>query len=243
MVKIICIDPGHGGLDPGGGTNSLWKEKDMVLQISFEQKRHFERHGIKVVMTRTTDEYLDSVPRTNRVKNSGAKYCISNHINAYNGQADGAETIHSIHANPSIATGVLDAIVVCGAKRRRVFSRKNSSGGDWYFMHRLSGNVNVVIAEYGFADNTTDTQKILKDWKKYAEAVARYYIEHVFKQKYIPEKEVADVPKPVNHTPSDTHSGAWKWAETNKLFNGKDPKKPITREQVATVLQRFNNMK
>ncbi|QTD40629.1 glucosaminidase domain-containing protein [Sporosarcina sp. Te-1] len=184
-MPVIFIDPGHGGKDPGGGTNKQFTEKDMVLKISLEQKRHFERNGIKVVMTRTNDEYVDSVPRTNRVKASGAQYCISNHINA--GGGEGAETIHSIHASPVIATGILDALVACGAKKRRVFSRKGNGNTDYYYMHRMTGSVSTVIVEYGFADNTSDTQKIIKDWKKYAEAVARYYIEHVFKKKYVAE--------------------------------------------------------
>ncbi|WP_252503296.1 glucosaminidase domain-containing protein [Sporosarcina sp. Marseille-Q4943] len=187
IMKVICIDPGHGGKDPGGGSNGDFKEKDMVLKISLEQKRHFERNGIKVVMTRTGDEYLDSVPRSNRVKASYAAHCISNHINA--GGGEGAETIHSIHATPAIAAGILDALVGVGAKRRRVFSRKGTGNSDYYYMHRMTGSVSTVIVEYGFADNANDTKKIIDNWKTYAEAVVKYYIEHVFKQKYIPEKE------------------------------------------------------
>ena len=32
-MKII-IDPGHGGFDPGGGSNQYFKEKDINLLIS-----------------------------------------------------------------------------------------------------------------------------------------------------------------------------------------------------------------
>lgn len=196
MSKLICIDAGHGGKDGGGGTNNLWKEKDKVLDISLEQKKHFERNGIKVVMTRTNDIFIDSVQRGRLVRDSKARYCISNHINAFNGKAEGAETIHSIFANSNIAKGILDALVKDGAKYRRFFSKKNSQNTDWYFMHRLTGSVNTVIVEYGFADNPSDTKKIQKDWKKYAESVAKYYIENVFNQKYIQES----APKPSKPT-------------------------------------------
>lgn len=214
MSKVICIDPGHGGKDPGGGSNNSFKEKDKVLDISFEQKKHFERNGIKVVMTRTTDTYLDSVPRTNKVKNSGAGHCISNHINA--GGGEGAETIHSIHSNGKVAEGILKSLVALGAKYRRFFSKKNSSGSDWYFMHRLTGNVSTIIVEYGFADNTSDTNKIIKNWKKYAEAVARYYIENVFNQKYVPASGGgggSSKPKPKPSKPDDKD---FVWVGTNK---------------------------
>lgn len=238
MEKLICIDPGHGGKDPGGGTNKHFKEKDIVLQISLEQKRHFERNGIKVVMTRTSDEYLDSVPRTNRVKASRSKYCISNHINA--GGGEGAETIHSIHASPVIAKGILDALVDVGAKRRRVFSRPGTNG-DWYYMHRMTGAVNTVITEYGFADNASDTKKIINDWKRYAEAVAKYYIEHVFKQKYIPEKgevTVAAEQYEKNAKPSPSLAAEFAKAIDAGITDGTYPKRPATREEVAVMIVR-----
>ncbi|MEZ7173572.1 N-acetylmuramoyl-L-alanine amidase [Sporosarcina sp. OR05] len=213
MSKVICIDPGHGGIDPGGGSNKHFKEKDMVLKISLEQKRHFERNGIKVVMTRTNDEYLDSIPRTNRVKTSGAKYCISNHLNA--GGGEGAETIYSIHASSTIATGVLNALVAQGAKKRRVFNRRGTNG-DWYYMHRMTGSVSTVIVEYGFADNSNDTDKVLNDWKRYAEAVAKYYIEHVFKQKYIPEKGGVQVAN--DKGPETLNLPQWQKSEMAKVY-------------------------
>lgn len=198
----VVIDPGHGGYDPGGGTNSHFKEKDMVLAISLEQKKHFERNGIKVHLTRSGDEYMDSVKRTNKVKSFGAKYCISNHLNAGGGY--GAETIHSIHSSNTMATGILEALVDEGAHRRRVFSRKGSGTSDYYYMHRMTGAVSTIIIEYGFADSAADTAKILRDWKDYAEAVVRFYVEKVFNKKYIPVKtavvEVSNpkpAPKPV----------------------------------------------
>ncbi|WP_163538331.1 N-acetylmuramoyl-L-alanine amidase [Gracilibacillus sp. YIM 98692] len=191
IEEIICIDPGHGGKDHGGGSNDQFKEKEMVLQISKEQKKHFERNGITVVLTRSNDEYLDSYERTLRVKRSQANYCISNHINAFNGKANGAETIHSIATNGKLAEGILKTLVNEGASYRRFFSKSGKSGKDYYFMHRMTGHVKTIIVEYGFADNKEDTDKIINDWKKYAEAVARYYIENVFDKTYIPEKEIA----------------------------------------------------
>ena len=55
---LVIIDPGHGGWDPGGGSNNLWLEKDMNLKISQYQKRRFDELGIPATLTRTTDETL-----------------------------------------------------------------------------------------------------------------------------------------------------------------------------------------
>ncbi|MDF2547540.1 MAG: N-acetylmuramoyl-L-alanine amidase [Anaerosolibacter sp.] len=173
-MKII-IDPGHGGKDPGGGSNQDFKEKDMVLQISKYMYDRFNELGIDVALTRMDDVTLTSGERTKKVRASRADICISNHINAYNGQAQGAETIYSIHSDGKLATMILDNLVKAGAKRRRAFTRTlpESSNKDYYFMIRETGDVETVIVEYGFADNPKDAEKIINHWRAYAEAVIK----------------------------------------------------------------------
>ncbi|WP_296785702.1 N-acetylmuramoyl-L-alanine amidase [Selenomonas sp.] len=53
--KKICIDPGHGGEDPGAIGPSGITEKSITLKIGKEVKRLLEEAGAKVIMTRTTD--------------------------------------------------------------------------------------------------------------------------------------------------------------------------------------------
>ena len=172
MSKTIIIDPGHGGTDPGAVGFGV-REKDWNLRISLYQYNRLKELGAKVGITRTSDVTLDSVPRTNKIKN---KYdiCISNHWNAFNGTARGVETIHSIHGGKEFATKLANAIVkASGLTLRRVFSRKNSSGTDYYFMHRLTGSTTTIIVEYGFLDNVTDHNWYKNDsnFIKAAEAV------------------------------------------------------------------------
>src|SRR5690625_881163 len=157
-MTTLIIDPGHGGADPGGGSNKYFKEKDKVLEISLYQEKRFKDLGISVTMTRKTDKYIDSTPRANLVRKSGAKYCISNHINL--GGGEGAETIHSIYSDGKLATKMLLELKNEGQKIRRAFSKKNNSGTDWYYMHRLTGSVETIIVEYGIADNVDDTKRI-----------------------------------------------------------------------------------
>src|SRR5699024_12541559 len=101
-MKTICIDPGHGGNDPGAVGHGV-KEKDYTLKISQYQAKRLRDHGFKVVMTREADTTLSNSTRTTRVKSSGAKVCISNHVNAASPSASGAETIHSIYSNGKLA--------------------------------------------------------------------------------------------------------------------------------------------
>lgn len=172
-MKII-IDPGHGGKDKGGGSNSYFLEKDINLKISLYQYTILKKAGIDVEITRNSDIYLNPEKRTNIVKKSNANICISNHINSFsNNSVKGAEIIHSIYNNGKLARLIMKELVEKGAINRRIFTKKHSSmqNKDYYYMNRNTGNVMTLIVEYGFASNNEDTIKILNNWKSYAEGV------------------------------------------------------------------------
>ena len=154
-MKTIIIDAGHGGTDPGAVAFGV-QEKAWNLKMSLYQYERLKELGAKVALTRSSDVTLDSNPRSNKIKNK-YDYCISNHFNAFNGQARGIETIHSIFSDGRFAKNIAEAIrKQTGLPLRRVFTKKNNVGTDWYFMHRLTGHTETVIIEYGFLDNAMD---------------------------------------------------------------------------------------
>ena len=61
--RVVVIDPGHGGRDPGKiGTNGL-REKDVTLLVSQRLAAVLEERGYEVHLTRTTDEYVSLYDR------------------------------------------------------------------------------------------------------------------------------------------------------------------------------------
>ncbi|HHU55684.1 MAG TPA: LysM peptidoglycan-binding domain-containing protein [Acholeplasmataceae bacterium] len=169
----IIIDPGHGGFDPGGGSNHLWTEKSKTLQISQYQKRRYDELGIPAVMTRTGDEFLPPNARINRINElagSEPSILISNHINSSGSK--GAEVIYSIHGDPTLPNMIADQIRARGQNIRNVYTRTNYAGDDFYFVIREPvDNVQGMIVEYGFSDNPADKQILTYRWEDLAEAV------------------------------------------------------------------------
>jgi len=248
----LVIDSGHGGKDPGASGNGI-VEKNMTLDISLYQYRRFKELGVKVALTRDSDVTLDSPPRATLVKNSGAKYCISNHINAApSTTATGAEIIHSVYNDGKLAKAFAQALAAVGQTLRptATYSRNNDAGGDYYFMHRLTGAVTTNIIEYGFCTNAADAARLLANWITYAEAVVKAYCQHTG-HKYTPP---AGTPQPDPEPPKTVEgftdiADHWALASIIKanragIMNGVAvdrfaPDQPVTRAQLAVILDRL----
>lgn len=80
--KIIVIDPGHGGVDPGAlGTRS--REKDIVLAFSKELVRQLKAtRRYDVYLTRSSDVYIPLRQRVQIARNRNADLFISIHADA-----------------------------------------------------------------------------------------------------------------------------------------------------------------
>lgn len=195
-LPTLIIDPGHGGSDPGAvGENGL-REKDLTLQISLYQYARFQALGVPVILTRTSDIALTPEQRTKLVRDSGAKYCLSNHINA--GGGEGVEAIYSIFSKDTLAKSIVQALVDCGMKYRRVFSKKGANEQDYYFMHRDTGSVDTTIIEYGFIDNPGDIKKLKDNWKSYAESVVKAFCGFIGANYHVPTTHPQKEEKPVS---------------------------------------------
>ncbi|MEP6262861.1 MAG: N-acetylmuramoyl-L-alanine amidase [Gillisia sp.] len=80
--KVIIIDPGHGGRDPGAiGINEM-KEKDIVLNLAKEiLKLNKEKFNYDIYLTRYTDTLVSLKNRTNLAKSLSADLFLSLHCN------------------------------------------------------------------------------------------------------------------------------------------------------------------
>jgi N-acetylmuramoyl-L-alanine amidase len=106
-IGFIVVDAGHGGKDPGAIGKSGIKEKLLTLQIARQVALELQKKlpGIDVVMTRTTDKFLELGERTeiaNRLLKKGVNgIFVSIHCNAaVVSKISGFETYY-LSQNPS----------------------------------------------------------------------------------------------------------------------------------------------
>lgn len=89
--KVIVIDPGHGGSDPGMvGTTYKTAEKTINLSTANILKDRLQALGATVVMTRTKDDQKPELPRRVAISHeAGADAFISVHYNSSNKKNSG----------------------------------------------------------------------------------------------------------------------------------------------------------
>ncbi|MBE3609765.1 N-acetylmuramoyl-L-alanine amidase [Campylobacter californiensis] len=92
--KIIVIDPGHGGTDPGAVNGSL-KEKVAVLAVSQKLGEYLQKSGYTVYFTRNNDKFINLRTRTKFANDKNADLFLSIHANAAP-NAQKAKTMHGI---------------------------------------------------------------------------------------------------------------------------------------------------
>lgn len=88
QVRLIVVDAGHGGKDPGAMSplrpdKPRLIEKELTLDIAFRLKRLLEQVGYKVLMTRTDDTYVSLPDRVAIANSAQAHAFVSIHLNSY----------------------------------------------------------------------------------------------------------------------------------------------------------------
>ena len=78
----IAIDAGHGGGNTGAGGPSGTIEKELTLAVSLKLRQALRLQGAKVIMTRTTETFVDNKERILLYRDSLPDLLISLHLNS-----------------------------------------------------------------------------------------------------------------------------------------------------------------
>lgn len=168
----ILVDPGHGGYDGGAKCrdSGIW-EKQVNLDVAFAVKNSLTRRGVRVVMTRQTDEDLCSEDRPknltkkrqdmqNRValaEEEQADLVLSIHMNEYRDRRESGPQVFyraGCDGGRLLAGCMQEALIAhLSPKKERV-----AMAGD-YFILRL--DVPSVLIECGFISNAEEEALLL----------------------------------------------------------------------------------
>ena len=180
--KVIVLDSGHGGDDPGKiGVNQA-KEKEINLKIAKKIKKRLEKNGWEVVMTREKDVMLgdpaagnkkihDMKARVERINKTMPQAAVSIHQNSYqDAQIHGAQVFYYSHSEEGkrMAEVMQKALLKADEENTR-----QAKANDTYYLLKRT-EVPTIIVECGFLSNPEEAAKLVspKYQEKLAEAIA-----------------------------------------------------------------------
>ena len=171
--KIVYLDAGHGGYDPGASYFGI-AEKSLTLAIQSRVKAKLEAEGYRVVTTRTSDTYVDLTDRSRAANASESDIFVSIHINASGSSAEqGIETYYyqpyaeypsrinaTYHANPTrlsmsdtLANAIQSSLINATGAQNQGVKRQT-------FAVLRETTAPAVLLELGFLSNPQEAARL-----------------------------------------------------------------------------------
>ena len=170
--KLIIIDAGHGGEDPGAVSESGIFEKDLNLQYALKIGQILENNGFKVIYTRTDDrllykpeENIKGIRKISDLKNrcevgkeNPEAIFVSIHMNSYGSSKYSGLQVYYSEKNPeskTIAESVQNSVKLSMQQNN---SRKIKQGKGIYLLENLDSR--AILIECGFLTNKEECDRL-----------------------------------------------------------------------------------
>ncbi|MDR7468932.1 MAG: N-acetylmuramoyl-L-alanine amidase [Armatimonadota bacterium] len=165
----VVLDPGHGGKDPGAIGPTGLMEKDVTLDIALRVRGLLVEDGIRVIMTRETDVFIDLAERPRLGRERGGTVFVSIHANA-NAQTtvNGSETYYLSPVSLSLAQMIQDELTRSLGLPSRGIKTAN-------FLVLRENSIPSVLVEVAFISHPQEEARLREDAfrARIAAAVAR----------------------------------------------------------------------
>lgn len=185
--RVIAVDPGHGGTDPGMiGVDGL-EEKGINLKISLKLSELLKEKGYTVVMTRKEDKGLSDSSASNKkaqdmqrrialLEEADPILTVSIHQNSFSDQkVRGPQVFYyeSSAEGKDLAEKIQESLNKSLAPERPRVIKGNTS---YYLLKRSKGT--LVIVECGFLTNPEEAE--LLQTEAYQQKVAKAVAEGIY---------------------------------------------------------------
>lgn len=168
--KLIVVDPGHGGSDPGMlGTTYDTMEKDLTLQTSLYLRDYLTAKGARVELTRTRGDQKPALSRRVQIGTQlGADAFVSIHYNSSPKNVSGTLTFFYSEQNDLRLARAIETRLGAGIGLRS----NGLSFGDYHILRE--NPLPAALIELGFLSNPYDESIVRKAayQRKAAQAIA-----------------------------------------------------------------------
>ncbi|MDR3563565.1 MAG: N-acetylmuramoyl-L-alanine amidase [Negativicutes bacterium] len=175
--KVVVVDPGHGGSNPGAVANGT-RESDNNLAVGRDLRDRLVQAGAKVIMTRDTDRTVapegstleqELQARVDITQNNHADIFVSIHSNENSDPSiTGAETFYYPRENaPQLATDVENAVV------NSTHAVSKGTSKETFYVLRNNA-VPSILVEMGFVSSPTEAARLASDSYRYKVADGIY---------------------------------------------------------------------
>lgn len=155
---VVVVDPGHGGRDPGATVAGV-EEKDLVLGIALTLKLLSEGGPVEVVLTRSSDRYVELKERVAFAERIGAALYVSIHANACDSpDVRGIETYVDSSRPPSDPSWRLAEEIQRALCRRTGAPDRGVRTQKLYLRHT---RLPAVLVEVGYLTNSLERERLL----------------------------------------------------------------------------------
>lgn len=247
VSKTVCLDPGHGVESPGKcSPDKSYYEHEFALDMARRIQAHLKRCGVRVVLTRTDEHCPTGKADTNdllkRVAISdaaGADLFVSIHSNASGNEWSNASglMIYTSAGPETASRNVAAKAVLSRMTEVGVELRGSPLVHDIELVVTRKTAAPAMLIEYGFHTNRTEVGRLKKSSyrAKLAEATAKGVCDFL---------GVAWEPETAAGTTdtgaADWAATAWEKAKSKGVLDGTRPTDPVTRQELAVVLDRLN---
>lgn len=239
--KTVCLDPGHGPGNVNAAPDKSYYEHEFCWDIYTRISSLLSKHGVHTICTRAEDTNPSLTERANVSNRAGADCYVSLHSNAAGNDgwydASGLEIYTS--AGPMTAQrNVLASDLVDAFRAAGVALRSEPIKHQLYTV-LVKTDAPACLIEYGFHTSREDVALLLDDGyrDKLAEATAKGICTWLGVAWQEPAGGVSD--SDTTDKPDEWAEEAWAAAEKAGILDGTRPHDPLTRQELAVVLDKL----
>lgn len=155
---VIAVDAGHGGSNTGAGGPTGVAEKELTLAVSLKLQRSLQQLGAKVIMTRTTEKFVDNKERILFYRDSIPDLLISLHLNSAADpiRVSGTSTYYRYPGFRNLSHDIYKRMLELGLK-------EYGNTGSFNFMLNSPTEYPNALVEILFLSNPEEEMKILDE--------------------------------------------------------------------------------